>query len=177
MCPSRFPPGTGVMPKRFLRTRSHLYRRLLWLRYGPRTSSVPDTSTREQSGRDHAIEQAWRLALWGIERLYGESTAAGSVTRVVVMPGMADVTGETRGSSRIPRLRQEPDQRGLSYIDLSEAMSSAYRSGRQLHFLQDGHLTPEGHAVAAAALLEPLASLLLDPDSSCAKLGKDRCPQ
>lgn len=155
-------PGLWTSAKAWLRQSSHLYRRMIWARYavrrdGPHAGGAPSPPSTSPD-----LEEAWRLALWSTARLYSEATDAGATVRVVLMPARGDVVPELRSASRLPRLRESLRERGLPFVDLSDALASGYEQGLQVHFPSDGHLTAQGHQLTATALAGPVAKLLED---------------
>lgn len=157
-------PGLWTSAKAWLRQSSHLYRRMIWARYAVRRDGSPAGSAQATSSTSPEIEEAWRLALWSTARLYSEATGAGATVRIVLMPARGDVMPELRSASRLPRLRDSLLERGIPFLDLSDAFARGYAQGLGVHFASDGHLTEEGHRLTARALEGPVSALLAGRD-------------
>lgn len=104
----------------------------------------------------------------------GMVRAAGSKLVLVLMPFKEQVhLRELVASGALPpwsyhasydtlydRLAQRATRLDVSNLDLREPLRAAARRGDKLYWTLDGHLTPQGHAIVAAALASLLDSTL-----------------
>ncbi len=168
------PAWSGI--KGFARRHFAVYRLMLWLRYAP-----PQRPPRGQRGEQDSVynvppspyfQKAWRHASWAFETLRQETASDGVPLLSVIVPGRetvddsawSKVASVTPGADRHAHIRSLSDMVSANgeqgVIDMSPDFEAAYRSGRAMHYTNDGHLTKAGHAVVAERTLPLLARIL-----------------
>ncbi|MEO1366998.1 MAG: GDSL-type esterase/lipase family protein, partial [Acidobacteriota bacterium] len=106
--------------------------------------------------------EAWAVTGGILDRLAAACEARGATFHVVILPKDQMIYGQgprrklhERMHGRLHRLL---DERGLDYLDLTDALRSGAvggaAAGDRLYYPADGHWTPAGHRVAAAAIAE-----------------------
>lgn len=159
-----------------LERRSHLFilaRKAGWqvlMNLGLSARRFPVVELRSEAGSTR-----WNVTGRFCEELASTAAAHGVETFFVLVPGSYHVDPELgvvyaqaigldpeefdlTQSSRL--MSAELDRRGLRFVDASAPFIQAHRDGILTHGEVDTHLTPEGHAVLADVVRQPILDLL-----------------
>lgn len=154
-------PGWGAVPG-WLAERSALAR-LAWRHWhGGQRAAAP--SSDEALRPDGPFEPAWRRLEADLRALRDDVRAAGAAFVVVAIPNRGMVTGgAARADYAEERLRQWSAAHEVAFVPTLARLRAAAAAGQALYWPRDGHCTPAGYAVIAAAIADALAAQGLAP--------------